>query len=155
MTMTLTGSCRCGAVEYKLRLRGLPPVYCCHCLDCQKWSGSAFAQQAVIPEAAIVLAGAIAENPVLSRQGGTSIQRACAICHSRIYSTNPTRPGLALLRAGTLDISSSLKPILHIWTCRKQSWVSLPEDVPSYDQGPPSEIFRSLASQAASTLIEE
>ena len=144
--MTLTGSCRCGAVGYELRVNGVPPVYCCHCLDCQKWSGSAFAEQAVIPEDAITLTGPLAEGPVVSRRGGQSVQRACAICHSRLYSTNPARPGLALLRAGTLDMATALEPRVHVWTKRKQSWLSLPETVPAFDEMPPIEEFRMLLS---------
>lgn len=149
MVLTLTGGCRCGAVSLELRVKDVPPIYCCHCLDCQKWSGSAFAEQAIIPEQAIVLTGPVAEGAVVSRQGGKSVQRACAICHSRIYSTNPSRPGVALLRAGTLDIATSLQPALHIWTRRKQAWIALPDEMPAYEEGPPVEVFKSLAARGA------
>lgn len=149
MTMrTLAGSCRCGATSYELSVVGNPPVYCCHCLDCQKWSGSAFAEQAAIPQSAIELSGQVVECEVVSRQGNTSIQRVCRVCHSRIYSTNPSRPGLALLRAGSLDIASSLEPELHIWTSRKQCWLALPKGVATYEQNPPIEVFKTFISRA-------
>ena len=49
--MTVRGGCRCGAVRYTLALDDLPLTYACHCTDCQTWSGSAFSQQVLVPEA--------------------------------------------------------------------------------------------------------
>ena len=40
--MTFTGACRCGATRYELAVDSLTAIYCCHCTDCQRWSGSAF-----------------------------------------------------------------------------------------------------------------
>ena len=96
MTDRLKGGWRCGAVGYEIALSGDLPVYCCHCLDCQKWSGSAFAEQGVIREDAIKTQGPVITSPVTSRQGGQTIQYVCGICHSRIYSTNPARPSPGL-----------------------------------------------------------
>ena len=56
----LLGGCRCGAVRYALALDGLPPSYACHCRDCQTWSGSAFSQQAFLPEASLSVTGPLA-----------------------------------------------------------------------------------------------
>lgn len=144
--MLLTGSCRCGAVTYALTCAALPPVYCCHCTDCQKWSGSAFAEQAVISEEAISVSGSVIKTSVTSRQGGQSQQYICNACYSRIYSTNPARPGVALLRAGTLDTASDLRPRAHIWAKSKQSWLSLPHDAAVFDESPPLDEFRAVLS---------
>jgi hypothetical protein len=43
------GGCQCGAIRYEIT--GPPAaVYACHCTECQKQSGSAFAMAAVIPQ---------------------------------------------------------------------------------------------------------
>lgn len=146
LEISLTGSCRCDAVTYELTLNELPRIYCCHCLDCQKWSGSAFAEQAVIPEASIRMTGSVVCAEVTSRQGGKSIQYVCGACHNRIYSVNPARPGIALLRAGTLDDTTELQPRLHMWIKRKQQWVTLPDGVPAFEEAPPIEELRALLS---------
>ena len=145
MASGLTGGCRCGAVRYELAAERMPPVYCCHCLDCQKWSGSAFTQQGVIGEDDLAISGPLLEASVTSRQGGTSLQYVCGVCHNRIYSKNPARPGIALLRAGTLDDAPAIEPRAHIWVKRKQSWVLLPENVPAFKEGaPPEELKAAL-----------
>ena len=43
----------------------------------------------------------------------------CGICHARVYNTNSSRPGVAVVRAGTLDRSDELDVAAHIWAkCR-------------------------------------
>lgn len=144
MAKTVSGSCRCGAVSYEIDVEDDPPVYCCHCLDCQKWSGSAFAEQAIVPENSIRVTGPILRAEVTSWQGNQSIQYVCGHCHSRICSTNPKRPGIALLRAGTLAEADHLRPRMHIWIKRKQPWITLPDDVAAFEENAPAEEFMAL-----------
>lgn len=139
----LTGSCRCGAVHYELAMDRLPAIYCCHCLDCQKWSGSAFTEQGVIREEDIKTEGPLLEACVTSRQGGVSVQYVCGSCHNRIYSKNPKRPGIALLRAGTLEDSPAIEPKAHIWVKRKQPWIVLPATTAVFGEGPSPEEFKA------------
>jgi len=50
----LAGGCACGAVRY--RLASAPMfVNCCHCLDCQRQTGGAFAINAIIETDRILL----------------------------------------------------------------------------------------------------
>jgi len=110
------GGCRCGAVRYKLALDALPRTYACHCRDCQTWSGR------------------------------TSVQRMCAVCHTRVYNSNSARPGVVVVRAGTLDRSDELDVVAHIWVKRKQPWLKLPQEVPAWSEGAPvAELLQALA----------
>lgn len=141
----ITGGCRCGAVRYTLTVEAMPPVYCCHCLDCQTWSGSAFSQQAVVAEEAIEVDGAVVDYRFVNPSGHVSHQRICPTCHTRIYNTNAARPGIAVVRAGTLDESDTLSPRAHIWVKRKQPWVKIAADVPTFaENAPPAEFFAIL-----------
>jgi hypothetical protein len=74
--------------------------------------------------------------------GGVSTHRYCARCLTRIYNTNTARPGIAIVRAGTVDGSETLTPRLHIYTSTKQPWITLPEGVPAYPEAPPVEAWR-------------
>lgn len=139
------GGCRCGAVRYTLAVDAMPPVYCCHCLDCQTWSGSAFSEQAVVAEDAIMVEGAVVDYHFVNPSGHVSHQRICPVCHSRIYNTNAARPGIAVVRAGTLDASDTLRPRAHIWVKSKQPWVVIADDVATFaENAPPVEFFAIL-----------
>ena len=52
MTVSLTGGCACGGLRYRL---AAPPmfVHCCHCIDCQRQTGSAFVINALIETARV------------------------------------------------------------------------------------------------------
>lgn len=143
--MTIEGGCRCGAVRYTLELDALPPTYACHCTDCQTWSGSAFSQQAVVAAGTLEISGPITVYELTSPSGRISRQRMCCTCHTRVFNTNSARPGMAVIRAGTLDRSNELVVTAHIWVRSKQAWLELPEGVPAWlEAAPPEEMARAL-----------
>ena len=145
MTGPLAGGCRCGAIRYTLADKAMPPVYCCHCRDCQTWSASAFSEQAVVRDGDLtVTAGKPMTYAFASPSGATSRQYVCGTCHTRLYNTNSARPGIVLVRAGTLDASDTLEPRAHIWVKRKQPWIDLPAGVPAFPENAPPDIFRAI-----------
>ncbi len=142
----IQGGCRCGAVRYTLALEALPRTYACHCRDCQTWSGSAFSQQTFLPEAALDVSGPLVIFELTSPSGRISTQRMCGICHTRVYNSNSARPGVVVIRAGTLDRSDELEVVAHIWVKRKQIWLALPEGVPAWpESAQPAELMQALA----------
>ena len=146
--MQIEGGCRCGAVRYRVNAETMPPVYCCHCLVCQTWSGSAFTEQAVVAEPQIeVIAGEVETYLNITESGAVSTQRLCGTCHARLWNTNSSRPGLAVIRAGTLDASPALVPRAHIWTKRKQPWIVIDPDVPQWSEGAPAADFAAALLQ--------
>jgi hypothetical protein len=139
------GGCRCGAVRYTLALDDLPLTYACHCTDCQTWSGSAFSQQAVVAEGAIEASGPITIFELTSPSDRISRQRMCEVCHTRLFNTNSARPGVAVIRAGTLDRSNELVVTAHIWTRSMQPWLELPAGAPHWPEAPsPDEMAKAL-----------
>jgi len=140
------GGCRCGAVRYTLALDALPRTYACHCRDCQTWSGSAFSQQSFLSESSLRVTGPLAVYELTTPSGSLSIQRMCAVCHARVYNSNSSRPGVVVVRAGTLDRSDELDVVAHIWVKRKQPWLQLPADVPTWSvSAPVAELLQVLA----------
>lgn len=140
----VAGGCRCGAVRYTIAAEAMPGTYSCHCTICQRSTGSSFAHQMPVAEALLTVTGELTPVPMPTLQGGTSIQRYCATCLTRIYNTNTGRPGLAIVRAGTVDGSEALTPRLHIFVSTKQPWIALPEGAPAYPENAPLEIWQSL-----------
>ena len=146
MTTPIQGGCRCGRIRYAAKLERLPRVYACHCRDCQTWSGSAFSVQFILPEDQLEVSGEPGLFELTAPEGDrTSRQRGCPVCFTRIYNTNTRRPGLAVVRAGTLDRSDELDIVAHIWTSRMVSGIAIPEGVPAWPEGaPPADFAAAL-----------
>jgi hypothetical protein len=134
MTNKIEGGCRCGAVRYTLDTDVLPRAYACHCHFCQTWSGSAFSLQVPLVEASLRVSGEPVIFELTGPSGAVSRQRMCGVCHTRVFNTNSARPGVAMLRAGTLDRSDELDVVAHIWTRRKQRWITIPAGVPTWPE---------------------
>lgn len=147
MTGTVTGGCRCGEVRYTLAFDALPPVYACHCHICQRVSGSAFSLQALVAEGALAVTGPIITREITT-EDRTSLQRFCSTCLARIYNTNTRRPGIAVVRAGTLDRSEELECHAHIYTATKQAWFAIPDGVVSWPHVPDA-MFAALMMRPA------
>ena len=125
----------------------LPKAYACHCLDCQTWSGSAFSVQFVLPEDQLEVTGEPALYERTSPDGArVSRQRACPVCFTRVFNTNSARPGLAVVRAGTLDRSNELTLAAHIWTKRKMGGIDISDGLPTWPEGaPPADFMAALS----------
>ncbi len=149
MSKHIEGGCRCGRIRYRVTADKLPNAYACHCLDCQTWSGSAFSMQVILPESGLQVTGDPALFELTSPDGARiSRQRACPVCFTRVYNTNSARPGLAVLRAGTLDRSDELRIVAHIWAKRKLAGIDIPGNVPSWPEGaPPADFIAALARE--------
>src|SRR5262245_59634790 len=133
MTETLEGGCSCRAVRY--RLTSAPMfVHCCHCLDCQRQTGSAFVLNALIETDRIAVLSGDPEPVSMPTDSGRphDIYR-CRTCRIAVWSDYGGRPPLRFLRVGTLDNPHALRPDVHIFARSKVPWVTLPKDVPAFD----------------------
>jgi hypothetical protein len=129
---TSEGGCSCGAVRYRLTSEPLF-VHCCHCLNCQRQTGSAFVINVLIEADRVELvAGEPRAVDVPRDDGSMQTIFRCPTCEVAVYSQY-TRPEVRFVRAGTLDDPSSVTPDVHIYTRSKLSWVTLPDSVPAFD----------------------
>jgi hypothetical protein len=126
----LEGGCACGEIRYRLTSTPLF-VHCCHCSNCQRQTGSAFAINVLIEAERVELHGA--PQRVAVARSGTKRQQVyrCPSCRVAVYSTY-SRARIWFVRAGTLDDPSAISPDVHIYTRSKVPWVALPDDVPAF-----------------------
>ena len=144
----ITGGCRCGAVRYTIATDAMPKTYTCHCTICQRATGSSFAHQMPVRASALAVTGETVVAELTGASGSTSLNHFCPHCYSRLYSTNSSRPGLAVVRAGTIDGGEHLSPVLHIFTSTKQPWIDLPADVEAYPDLAPMEAWTRVFAAA-------
>ena len=133
MSESLEGRCACGAVRY--RLTSAPMfVHCCHCLDCQRQTGSAFVLNAIIEADRIALvAGEPKPVAVPTDSGRPHDIHRCPACQTAMWSDYGRRPNYRFVRIGTLDAPTALAPDVHIFTRSKQPWVRLPDGARAFD----------------------
>lgn len=140
MRLPMTGGCQCGAVRYEI---DAPPMalYACHCTDCQRQTGAGFALSMIVPRAALrVIEGAPSEwlRPGAATASGTpTLCIFCGRCGNRLYHLPSRNLAVAVLKPGTLDDTSWLRPVGHIWTERAQPWVTISDGAPAYPRQPP------------------
>jgi hypothetical protein len=128
----MEGGCACGAVRYRLEAAPMF-VHCCHCRDCQRQTGTAFALNALIEATRVtVLAGETEGVGVPTDSGRPHIIHRCPSCKTAVWS-HYTRPTIAFVRVGTLDDPAALPPDVHIYTRSKVPWVALPDGVPAFE----------------------
>jgi len=134
MSVTREGGCSCGAVRY--RVSGEPLiVHCCHCLNCQRQTGSAFVINVIIESDRVqVLTGDPTPVEVPRERGATQRIYRCPECKVAVFSEYGG-PAIWFVRGGTLDDPSSVAPDVHIYTRSKLPWITLPESVPAFDVG--------------------
>jgi len=132
--MEQEGGCACGAVRYRLTATPLI-VHACHCRDCQRLSGGAFALNIWVEKRFVEANDApLTSTTVPAGSGKPQEVFRCARCGTAIYSKYHAAPGdTVLLRAGTLDHPEWVAPDVHIFTRSKLPWLALPEGVPAFE----------------------
>ena len=132
MSVSYDGGCSCGAVRYRLASDPLF-THCCHCLSCQRQTGSAFVVNLLIEADQVELLAGNPQPVDVPRDDG-SVQRVfrCPNCQIAVFSQY-TRPDVRFVRAGTLDEPRAVEPDVHIFTRSKVDWVTLPSSTPAFE----------------------
>ncbi len=150
-TLPLTGGCPCGAIRYEIAAMPLS-VYACHCTDCQRRSGSAFALNMPVETKALrIVAGTPKGWRAANPSGVATTSWFCGDCSGRIYGERDGRPQVMVVRAGTLDDTSWLRPAAHNFMRSAQPWEIVSGEAACFDAMPPD--IRSVAA-AWRTLMD-
>jgi hypothetical protein len=138
MKLPLTGGCICGAIRYEIT-EAPARVFACHCTDCQRVTGSAFAIGVAVPAGAFHATGKDLRAAAggVTAEGRIKTHWICPDCGTRIsgsprIGTDPPSYQRIVL-GGTLDDTSWLRPTTHVWTRSKQPWIVLPEGDEIFD----------------------
>jgi hypothetical protein len=119
----LDGSCLCGSITYTCDADPIA-VGICHCTECQKQTGTAYSVVVVVPRDTLAIEGDTLG--LITTVGTESNQpmrrRFCQGCGSPIVSLPDADPGIAVIKAGTLDDRSWLEPSFEIWCDSALPW---------------------------------
>ncbi len=136
MKTPFTGGCMCGAIRYECTAEPIATGLC-HCRDCQRATGSAFAAGLVVPRSAVTITGEVKYYDVIGDSGGIVSRGFCPNCGSRLFAKLPI-PEVMGIMAGSLDDPSEFKPGMDLYTDIAQPWDYMNPDLPKFDKMPPS-----------------
>lgn len=132
---SFVGGCLCGQVRYEI-LADAGPSRVCWCRDCQRIASNGTVN-VVFPSDAIKIVGTPAKYEKTADSGNTVTRRFCSNCGSQLFSDSTGRPGLTVVRVGTLDDPSAVEPTTNIWAASAPSWACLDPALEQFE-GPPA-----------------
>ena len=120
-----TASCRCG--QLSVEVSGDPVrISVCHCLACQKRTGSAFSTQARWPAECVEVEGESKSWTRTAESGQTTTYHFCPQCGSTVYYGGGNYPELVAIPLGALDDPYIVdSPDYSVWERRKHDWLEL------------------------------
>jgi hypothetical protein len=128
MMLTREASCSCG--QLRLVASGEPVrVSVCHCLACQRRTGSAFGLQARFPRERIHIAGDSRQYVRISDEGEPRNFSFCPECGATVYYVAGSAPDVVAVPVGAFADPDFPAPSFSVWESRKHAWVTLPPGV--------------------------
>ena len=136
-----SGSCLCGAILYEVHGEVLN-MWNCHCDHCRKITGAAFATNIFInADEMKVVQGAPAIFQNKSDTGNTMTRYFCRDCGSPLFNENSGRPGIRVIRIGTIEDASFANPWCDLFISRALPYTPLDETLVKFDRMPPAGAF--------------
>jgi hypothetical protein len=126
---TRTASCRCGQLRATVTGEAVR-VSVCHCLNCKKRSGSAFAVQARWPSAQVQIEGQSKTFAIVADSGNRATFHFCPECGSDVYyeidgKFDDKFNDLMAIPVGLFDEPFFATPSYSVWEQRKHEWVEI------------------------------
>jgi hypothetical protein len=127
---TREAACHCG--QLRLEVTGDPfVVSICHCLACQRRTGSAFGMQAAFRPDQVHVDGRFSDYSRVSDEADRKehVFHFCPDCGSQVFYTEPTEPDLIVVSVGSFADPSFPPPTESGYDSRRHPWVGLPDSI--------------------------
>ena len=136
MMQIWTGGCACGAIRYECNA---DPVIMlnCHCGDCQRASGGAYAAIVIIQRRSVRMHGEPRYHKLFNKAGNAVERGFCPTCGSQLTVKSEKLPDILGLQAGSLDDPSMFQPKMDVFTSSAQPWDYMDPAVPKHTHGQP------------------
>ena len=128
ISIPLTGRCQYGRVRYEII--GAPlKITACHCVECQKQSGGAFGMALWVKSGDLRIKGKPKSFTRTADSGNPMTGVFCPDCGERLYNIPSSNQDVYLLKPGTEDDTSGVRPERMVGMRRKQHWLDIPNDI--------------------------
>ena len=127
-TSSRVAACSCGQLQ--AHVVGEPVrVSVCHCLACQRRTGSVFGAQARFPREAVTIVGVSTEYVRTGDEGTKAAFRFCPQCGAIVYWTMESYPDALAIPVGAFADPSFPGPTFSVYEDRMRAWVQMPSDI--------------------------
>jgi len=130
-----TGSCHCGEISYTFSGEPLRQVNC-HCKNCRKTSGGPYLANIFVSEDNLLIKGSPKVYQHLADSGNQMTKKFCGNCGAQMFSLGSGRPGIVIIRGGTIDNLEIIQPTLNIFVSSKIPSTPLNESLSTFEKMP-------------------
>jgi hypothetical protein len=129
---TRRASCSCG--QLTLTAEGDPiRISMCHCLACQRRTGSTFGAQARFPADKVQIEGRSTAYTRTGDSGGSATFHFCPECGATVYYRLGAVPDAIAVPVGVFADPGFPPPRVSVYESRRHPWTGIPEDAEHYD----------------------
>jgi hypothetical protein len=132
---TITGGCLCGSVRYTVDADTTSATIC-HCRDCQRFSGSAFAALVLVSKEKLTINGTLKTFSSIGGSGNPILRHFCPECGASIAEQPGARPDILAVNVGTFDNPALAKPSREIFRDDALPWVEIHGDIQRFAKRP-------------------
>jgi hypothetical protein len=130
--ITRRAACSCG--QLALVAEGDPVrISMCHCLACQRRTGSAFGIQARFPRERVRIEGRSSEYVRISDSGEARTFHFCPECGGTVYYLLPTVPDVIAVTVGSFADPDFPAPKIGVYESRRHRWLTVPAATEHHD----------------------
>ena len=128
MTKTRRAACSCG--QLTLTAEGEPVrVSICHCLACQRRTGSVFGAQARFPRDKVSIEGRSTAYVRTPESGNSARFHFCPECGATVYYLMDQVPEAIAVPVGAFADPAFPAPQVSVYEERRHPWAGIPEDM--------------------------
>ena len=131
----MEATCQCGNLTARIDDSAEPMVIACHCLDCQKRTGSPFGMIAYYETGQVGIAGEASEFTRPCDSGNTFTTGFCPSCGSTVFARASRYRGITGVTVGTIADPAFPTPLRSVYEQSKHRWLAMPEATAGFVRG--------------------
>lgn len=124
--MTRIAACSCGQLSAHVNGEALR-ISICHCLACQRRTGSPFSEQARFARADVTLTGTATAFTLTGDEGGRATFYFCPRCGATVYYLAQAAPEWIAIPVGAFADPGFPAPQVSVYESRMHAWVVAPD----------------------------
>ena len=136
-----TGKCLCGRVSYKSHAKPTL-ILNCHCEDCRRSTGAVYGTNVMVAEDQVEIHGEVSTFNHKAKSGNIMTKRFCPHCGTLMFGNSSGRTNVVSIRAGTVDQTDIIKPVMNVFVDSKVSSTPMHDDLPQASEMPHGEPWK-------------